>query len=62
MAGDPRFSLHGWKQLVEWSFEHACLSVEQQKEGREYFAEDWEAFCEWIVEEYGTYAESLREL
>ncbi|KAK5122871.1 hypothetical protein LTR08_006822 [Meristemomyces frigidus] len=29
MVGDTRMSVHGWKQLAEWSLQHSCLTAEE---------------------------------
>lgn len=55
LVGDPRMSLHGWKQLAQWSIEHSCISAEEVKRGKEIHAREFEAFCKWIVENYGEY-------
>ena len=52
MVGDTRMSLHGWRQLAEWSIEHACLRREEKDEGLKIFRADWERFCEKVVEDY----------
>ena len=59
MVGDPRMTIHGWKQLAEWSIEHSCLSTTQIAQGKEIHAREWEAFCKWVVSEYGDYVKSL---
>jgi len=59
MVGSTTMSVHGWRQLAEWSLEFSCLSENETKEGLEIFRREWEEFCKWIVEEYGAYAESL---
>lgn len=59
MVGTPTMSLHGWRQLAEWSIEYSCLSEAEKRTAREIFARDWEAFCEMIVAEYGKDAEEL---
>lgn len=53
MVGDPRMTVHGWKQLAEWSIEHSCLDPTDIKRAQEIFAKDWEAFCQWVVSTYG---------
>lgn len=62
MVGDTRMTIHGWKQLVEWSLEHSCFSAEELKEALRILAKDWEEYCQWIVSEYGEYAAGLPEL
>lgn len=49
-------SIHGWKQLAEWSIEHSCLSRDQKVEAKTIFAQDWEIFCKWIVDTYSDFA------
>ena len=52
MVGDPRMTIHGWKQLAEWSIEHSCLDERQIRQAKEIHARDWEQFCKSIVEKY----------
>jgi len=52
-------SVHGWKQLCRWSIQHSCLSDEEKEEAFRIFGRDWERFCNWVVKEYGEYAERL---
>lgn len=59
MVGSTAMNLHGWRQLAEWSLEYSCLSVEEQKQGLKILRREWEKACEWIVAEYGSYADSL---
>lgn len=46
-------SLHGWKQLAEWSIEHSCLTPEEREKGLLILRREWEKFCNYIVEELG---------
>ncbi|KAI6855644.1 Metallo-dependent hydrolase [Hortaea werneckii] len=62
MVGDTRMSVHGWKQLAQWSIQHSCLSDANKKRAMEIFQRDWESFCDWVVATYGRYAESLSDL
>lgn len=59
MVGDLRMNIHGWKQLAEWSLEHACLTPKEQEEAKAIFKKDWEEFCGSIVDNFGEYAKSL---
>lgn len=52
MVGDTRMTIHGWKQLAQWSIEHSCLSGSEKAHALEIFSRDWEAFCEHIVTAY----------
>ena len=62
MVGDPRMTVHGWKQLAEWSIEHSCLTPEERERALEIFTRDWEVFCEWVVHQNGAYANGLKDL
>ncbi len=52
-------TLHGWRQLCEWSIEYSCLSDTERQQAFKIFRREWEAFCKWVVSEYGRHAESL---
>ncbi|KAK6441271.1 hypothetical protein LTR95_002512 [Oleoguttula sp. CCFEE 5521] len=58
MVGDPRMTLHGWKQLAEWSLEHACLTESEVARGLQILRADWEIYCQWIVDTYGAEADA----
>ena len=55
-------SVHGWKQLAQWSIQHSCLSDEEGKQAIEIFERDWREFCTWVVATYGEYADGLPAL
>lgn len=59
MVGDTRMTLHGWRQLVEWSIEHSCLDAKQQVQAMAILRREWEEYCNWIVTTYGEYAAGL---
>ncbi len=52
MAGKGDMTLHGWRQLIEWSIEHSCLEKEQKDSVHSAWKVMWEDFCRWIVAEY----------
>lgn len=52
-------TIHGWKQLTQWSIEHSCLTAEEKKHGLDILKAKWEVFCQWIVDTYGTEAEEI---
>ncbi|PNY27610.1 Adenosine deaminase-like protein [Tolypocladium capitatum] len=61
MVGKADMDLYGWKQLVLWSIEHACLTDgEKDKILRQWEAE-WEVFLAWVVERYGAAARDEAE-
>ncbi|KAH6609902.1 hypothetical protein Trco_003248, partial [Trichoderma cornu-damae] len=50
MVGKADMGLYGWKQLVLWSLEHACLS---EKEGERMLVQWeglWDEFLDWVEE------------
>lgn len=53
-------NIHGWKQLAEWSIEHACLTPDEMVEGKRVFKQQWEEFCSWVVDTYGEEAKDLK--
>ncbi|KAJ9658546.1 hypothetical protein H2201_007753 [Coniosporium apollinis] len=53
MVGSPTMSVHGWRQLAEWSITFSCLSDMEKEEARRIFKREWEGFCCWIVDNYG---------
>lgn len=59
MVGSPAMNIHGWRQLVQWSIDHSMLSPAQKSEAHEIMKRKWEAFCKWIIEEYGAFADTL---
>lgn len=59
MAGDTRMTIHGWKQLGEWSIEHSCITKEEIVQGLRIYRDAFEAFCRWVVEEYSDMAAGL---
>jgi adenosine deaminase CECR1 len=59
MVGSPSMSLHGWRQLVEWSIEYSCLSDTEKAQAQQILAEELEMFYQWVVDTYGEYAGRL---
>jgi adenosine deaminase CECR1 len=59
MVGSTAMTLHGWRQLAEWSIEFSCLSEKEKMQAMAIFRRDWEAFCGWTETEYGRHADSL---
>ena len=60
MVGSPSMSLHGWKQLAEWSIEHSCLNDFEKSEMEREFRLQWELFYKWVIAQYSDYADSIR--
>lgn len=47
-------TLFGWKQLVEWSLEHACLSEDEYEILHADWKERWDHFLDEVIAEFGT--------
>lgn len=53
MVGKTDMSLHGWRQLIEWSLEHSCMSKAELAAVRAEWEKRWEEFLDWVIAEYG---------
>ena len=49
MAGKADMTIHGWRQLIEWSIEHSCMHEELKAEVQIAWKHDWAKFCQEIV-------------
>ncbi|KAL2136431.1 hypothetical protein VTI74DRAFT_3664 [Chaetomium olivicolor] len=49
MAGKSDMTLHGLRQLVEWSIEHSCMEPALMREVRESWEAMWDDFCHRIA-------------
>ncbi|KAF7907483.1 uncharacterized protein EAF01_005069 [Botrytis porri] len=52
MIGSESMSLHGWKQLAEWSLEYSCMNDEEKKNVTKEWTTRWRDYCQWIVDKY----------
>ncbi|KAF4122080.1 adenosine deaminase CECR1 [Geosmithia morbida] len=53
MIGKADMGLPGWKQLILWSMEHACLDEQERTDMLKRWEERWEVFLRDVVETYG---------
>ncbi len=53
MVGKSDMTLYGWRQLIEWSLLHSCMSDEERRPVVEKWEELWNEFLKWVVAEYG---------
>lgn len=53
MVGKSDMTLHGWRQLIEWSLEHASMTPAELKSVRLEWERLWEVFLGNVVELYG---------
>ncbi|OAA50227.1 adenosine deaminase [Beauveria brongniartii RCEF 3172] len=54
LVGKADMGLYGWKQLVLWSIEHACLSDDERGAVLQQWERMWEDFLQWVVKTYGS--------
>ncbi len=52
-SGSKDMSLHGWRQLIEWSIDHSCMEPEMKIQIRSDWEARWQDFCEWIIAQHG---------
>ncbi|KAK4180293.1 putative adenosine deaminase-related growth factor [Triangularia setosa] len=50
MAGKADMTLHGLRQLIEWSLEHSCMDATERKDVYYSWKTMWETFCRRIIE------------
>ncbi|EFX02860.1 adenosine deaminase family protein [Grosmannia clavigera kw1407] len=50
IVGKADMGLFGWRQLAEWSLEHACLSNEELAEAMGNWLEAWCHFVVWLLD------------
>ena len=48
--GKSDMTLHGWRQLIEWSIDHACLNEAEHAEVKQAWKESWENFLGYVLE------------
>ncbi|KAM4063175.1 adenosine/AMP deaminase domain-containing protein [Hirsutella rhossiliensis] len=53
MVGKADMDLYGWKQLVLWSMEHACLDEAERGAMLREWERQWDEFLEWMLGRYG---------
>ncbi|KAK0742372.1 hypothetical protein B0T21DRAFT_361220 [Apiosordaria backusii] len=49
MAGKADMTLHGLRQLIEWSIEHSCMDATERKGVSDAWLRMWDKFCQRIV-------------
>jgi len=51
MAGKADMTIHGWRQLIEWSIEHSCMEDGLKAEVQTAWKQEWQKFCDKIVKD-----------
>lgn len=52
MIGKDDMTLHGWRQLVEWSLEHSRMDDAERADALREWEKLWDGFVRWVLEEY----------
>lgn len=52
MVGKSDMTLFGWKQLIQWSLKHACMSPAEYDTVYANWEKRWEKFVAKVVAEY----------
>ena len=52
MVGQENMTLYGWRQMIEWSLQHACMSGKEYAEVHKHWMAAWEQFLTWVVRTY----------
>lgn len=55
MIGKPDMTLFGWKQLIEWSLDHSCMSPAEHRDVQRAWETRWERFLDEAIEEFGEF-------
>ncbi|ROW08424.1 hypothetical protein VMCG_03294 [Cytospora schulzeri] len=55
MIGKKNMTLFGWKQLIEWSLEHSCMSKDEYGAVHREWAKRWDEFVGEIIKEFGDF-------
>ncbi|KAI0133830.1 hypothetical protein BJ170DRAFT_607572 [Xylariales sp. AK1849] len=52
MVGSKAMNLHGWRQLIEWSIEHASLDQGEHEKLKSLWEPRWDSFIQWVNREF----------
>lgn len=53
MIGKTDMTLFGWKQLIEWSLQHACLSKDEFEALHADWEKRWDRFLDDVIATFG---------
>lgn len=54
-------TLYGWKQLIEWSLQHSCLSRDEYASIHGAWVKNWDKFLDEILAEFDHLLEKKTE-
>ncbi|KAK0628280.1 hypothetical protein B0T17DRAFT_504973 [Bombardia bombarda] len=52
MIGKADMTVHGWRQLIEWSLEHACMDEAERVKIFTSWERRWKGWLKWVIEDY----------
>lgn len=50
MIGKSDMTLHGWRQLIEWSLEHSCMDETERRRVYDMWERRWDQFLGEVIE------------
>lgn len=57
MIGKDDMTLHGWRQLIEWSLEHSRMNEAERAKAQKMWERLWNEFLDWMIATFGKYSE-----
>jgi adenosine deaminase CECR1 len=52
MVGKADMTLHGWRQLIEWSLQHSCMEDSLRAEAERRWEGLWDKFLDAVIDEF----------
>lgn len=52
MIGRDDMTLHGWRQLIEWSLEHSRMDEAERAAAQDRWEGLWNDFLDWMMAKY----------
>jgi hypothetical protein len=52
MVGKEDMAIYGWRQLIEWSLKHSCMTDKEYQEVWSVWQFEWDHFVRWIIQAY----------
>ena len=62
MVGRSDMTLYGWRQLIEWSLQHSCMSQDELGPVRAKWEQAWDGFLDWVIHAYGDVEPFVEEM
>lgn len=62
MIGKSDMTLYGWKQLIEWSLQHAVLGKDEYAAIYTEWAKRWEQFLDEVIKDFGSASTTAKKV